>query len=247
VKYLFIMGCPRSGTTQLTELLDLDERLIVGMERFKLIKKELTPAHFEGEAFFEPTARETNLMRPALYARLRQRLRRGGVEYIGDKTPMYYQTLPELSAAFPEARFIFMLRDLEGVANSYVRLARDPKDPWNPEADHRRAVADWCESLECLKRHVKSGAGPEVFVVHFDRFYSGDESSYEELYRYLELEVTDAVRARYRVRRVHWRRRRRPERLLSEAMVAELNAARRTDLEEWLLKRWPKTSETADV
>ena len=60
--YLFVMGCPRSGTSFLGNLLNVDTRIVLGQERFQLIPALIEPFHFTEEVFFNPTSLETRVL-----------------------------------------------------------------------------------------------------------------------------------------------------------------------------------------
>src|SRR5436190_19216965 len=89
VSWLFVGGCPRSGTTAMAHTLNVDERIVMGIERWKYWRDTLEPLHFEPEIFFNPIPQETNGFFDDLYDRLRERWAQGRVRYIGDKNPFY--------------------------------------------------------------------------------------------------------------------------------------------------------------
>ena len=42
-QYLFVTGCPRSGTTALVELLASHYAIVIGMERYKYVARDDAP------------------------------------------------------------------------------------------------------------------------------------------------------------------------------------------------------------
>ncbi|NIA15394.1 MAG: methyltransferase domain-containing protein [Nitrospiraceae bacterium] len=203
--FLFIAGCERSGTTAMERLLNGDDRIIVTHERFKFIRREVTPAHFALDRFFNPIPEETNDLNPEVYEQLRQRWDSGPIAYLGDKVPLYYQVMPHLAEAFPGCRIIYILRDLNPVASSYNVRASNPDDAnWPEHRDYRDAVANWNESLKRLWNFVERFGTEHLFVVKYERFFAGDAACLEALYRFLELPLTAEVRRRFRAATADW-------------------------------------------
>jgi len=60
MKYLFVAGCPRSGTTALVKILNSHDQIILGMERFKYVNK-ITPNHFTKTNFLALDKQENNI------------------------------------------------------------------------------------------------------------------------------------------------------------------------------------------
>ncbi len=187
VAYLFIGGCPRSGTTAITTLLNGDDRILLGQERFRRIRKVLEPFHFTEEIFFNPTARETSWatlsrrerVHPGTFAEyhaIRDRWRRGTVQVLGDKVPYYSEQLERLGSVFDEAKFVILVRDLHEVAGSYRRRAADPDDRWPAENDHRLAISDWNDALRHARAFAQGNEG-RLLVVSHARFFFGERAA----------------------------------------------------------------------
>ena len=243
VRYLFIAGCPRSGTTALTTLLNHDERILLGQERFRKIRKVLEPFHFSEDVFFNPTERETSWAMPyrretvrpgtfADYQALRSRWRSGSVRILGDKAPYYFRQLERLGRVFPEARFVVLVRDLHEVARSYRDRAANPADAWPVENDHRLAVRDWGESLHHAHAFAAQDAD-RLLLVSYARFFFGAADELDRLYRFLGLEPTTQVRERHAAMVRDGQRRRASVEPLLAAVLDEVDAGRDPELEAW--------------
>lgn len=234
--YLFVCGCQRSGTTALMHLLNADPRIVVGRERFKYCREHITPEVFTPERFFRPTAAETNYRVPEFYEQLRTKWNTGAVRYIGDKVPFYYKDLPGLVARFDACKVIFIVRDLERVAASYNARAANPEDlVWKPTMDYRVAVDDWNESLRCVRDFVEAGHGSRLFIVPYERLFSGEMACLEALFGFLGLQPDPSVTDGFAELTADWEARRvRPLALTPEAR--DFVASRRdTELEMWCL------------
>ena len=243
VRYLFVAGCPRSGTTALATLLNHDPRFLLGQERYRRVRRTLEPYHFSEEIFFNPTTRETSWAMPwrgervwpgtfAEYQELRERWRGGGVEVVGDKAPYYTREFDRLSGVFPGARFVVLVRALEEVARSYQRRAEDPVDHWPAENGPLLAVKDWNAALEAA-RAFSAQAPDGLLLISYDRFFFGAPGELDRLYGFVGLDVSPAVPPGPRGRRDRGppaaRRRPADPAPLPTAVIDQ----RRDDLEAW--------------
>ncbi|HKO39032.1 MAG TPA: sulfotransferase [Solirubrobacterales bacterium] len=241
--YLFIAGCPRSGTTALTTFLNGDDRLLLGQERFRRIRKWVEPFHFTEEVFFNPTLHETSWAMPwrgetvwpgtfGEYQELRARWRSGSVRIIGDKAPYYVRHLERLGREFPRARFAILVRDLDEVARSYDRRAANPSDHWPAENDHRLAARDWNDSLAHARAFAEQEAARLLVIAH-ERFFFGEPGELERLYAFLELDLSAAARERYAAIVADAQRRRATWEPLAAPVASVIDAARNRELEAW--------------
>jgi Sulfotransferase family len=149
--YVFIVGCPRSGTTLVKRILDAHPAVAItpethwipcplrdgrGISAAGFVTEELTGALFEYFRFRRLEIRVNEV----------ERLVEGGVSYtefvsavfdlygerrgkqvVGDKTPPYVREIRLLHSLWPEARFIHVIRDGREVALSAL--------DWRSQAD----------------------------------------------------------------------------------------------------------------
>lgn len=235
-RYLFVAGCPRSGTTAMVHLLNADPRIIVGRERFKFTVDTLGPDHFAPEHFFAPTEDETNDCNPTYYGRLKARWDTGGVAYIGDKFPHYFRHLHTLRKRFPGCRFLFMVRELETVASSYnVRAQREEDTAWPPHQDYQYAVKHWNESLMRLCQYVQAHGDADIFPVLYESLYSGDMAYLEALYDFLELPLIPEVSKKFAEMTTDWESRANKSLQLDDAMRSYLDSKRDKESEQYAI------------
>src|SRR5580704_14737877 len=204
-RQLFIAGCPRSGTSALTFLLNEHPQLALGFERFKRIRAQLDPFHLDPARFFSPLMLETDIRGELLYARLRSRWARGTVTTIGDKVPLYTRVLPQLLERFPRGRMVVMVRELEDVAISFGRRAADPHDWWPVENDHRLAVQMWNEALAAVREAERLGEGERVFLLPYEPLLAGEERWLAALLAFIDLAPTKRLQAEHRRLAAEWR------------------------------------------
>lgn len=151
--FVFVVGCPRSGTTLLQRMLDHHPRLTVANDSHfivRAIKKRLKtdPDPVMSEAIIDEVIGYHRFHRMGLdrneveaaasgaptYSSFVARLydRRGvlhGKPLSGEKTPDYCRYIPQLAALVPEARFVHIVRDGRNTALSTLKWAKPDKGP----------------------------------------------------------------------------------------------------------------------
>lgn len=161
--YLFIVGCPRSGTTLLRRMVDAHPEIAITRETHWIPDifrdgvsvdddrhvTSVLPAALEAHPKFAKlgVAREEleslAARRPtyaACVTALFDRYGAGqGKELVGDKTPGYVRELPLLHDLFPHARFVHLVRDGRDVALSVLGWERKTEQ-------FRRHFPIWDES-----------------------------------------------------------------------------------------------------
>jgi len=181
VKYLFVCGCARSGTTAVTQLLNAHPYIAVGVERYResLFKgHELSPDDFRKERFFSQS-----FGHPRVYEHLQQKY--DSVVYRGDKIPKLYEYFDQIARNFPEAKIVFIVRNIFDVALSFKVRANDPEDTqWPSRRNVKKAVVEWNRSLQKASYWIKRTSG---YVIGYENlmYGKGDNSG---LLGYLELE-----------------------------------------------------------
>jgi len=193
-KMLFVCGTPRSGTTAMHELLTADKRIVMGMERYGgYMNDEVGPQLFTKERFFdfESDPRDWKMSRP-YYEDVAETC---FVEanYIGDKIPLLYRQFDRVTKAFPEAKFVVLLRNIVDICNSYQNRKDDPNDSWS--LDVQDAVNHWNELLDFIKLR---GSDPRIKLVIYEDFYTAGIQHYKDLYSFLDLDFDDTLSQGYR-------------------------------------------------
>jgi hypothetical protein len=216
VKYCFVFGCPRSGTTAVARLLQAHPRVVIGMERYKFLlsrrrdRDTFGPALFERERFFDFRAGDTNV-NPDLghfeghYIKARRRFENGSVEYMGDKVMPDEPVIRVIEARLPAPRFIFIYRDLLHVASSFAARARNPDDSnWPATRDHKAAVQRWNAAFAAADALIGRVGLEDVYVVRFDDLLNGDIRTCQRMFAFLGLRASPSVRRTYEARTADW-------------------------------------------
>jgi hypothetical protein len=149
----FFVGCDRSGTTLIQAVFDGHSQLAIPYESHfipMLLRRRERYEHPEGfelegflaDLFAFPFAERWHLSRAEITDGLRFKPPKdvpdairtvyalyashvGGAGY-GDKTPGYVRSIPRIAAAFPESRFVHIVRDGRDVALSLLEVEWAP-------------------------------------------------------------------------------------------------------------------------
>lgn len=206
-KYIFIMGCDRSGTTALVHLMNAHPKICIGMERYKRLvgtPHQLDPALFEREAFFSLHSDQTNIRWDHFYQLLTAKY--DGAEYVGDKVPRYFHIIPQLRGRFPGATLIFLARDPYSVASSWKRRAMNPKDSNWPESHGvEQAVRVWNRSLAAFRDAAAISTDDLVFL-RYEAVFGHDLHARSLLLQRLRLDDTTAVDMHFARTQADWTR-----------------------------------------
>lgn len=194
--FLFLCGCPRSGTTALWRVLVGDSRIRMGVERYEQLFHKTDPLRqevFSAERFFDLRAGDTFYSSlddfDAYYAAARV----GYDEsiYFGDKIPKMYEYLDKVHRDFPGCKIIFIFRNIFDVAASYKVRQLDIHDSWY--MDVSTAIIDWNRSF----KNAESYKG-KLHLVDYEQFFIRGVGL-EKLYDFLELDVTEEALETYRL------------------------------------------------
>ena len=170
---LFVLGCDRSGTTLLQNMLNAHTKIAVTYEKGVLQPYE--QAYFESglDATIELARRrgllgddEVTLNDKELFlcrdersfASLMASFHRShavaeGKQYWGDKRPEYTGQVPKLARLFPKSIFIHIVRDPRGVALSWEKTDWGPNTAYHAASVWAKRVREARIALEMLSPH----------------------------------------------------------------------------------------------
>ena len=189
---IFVIGCPRSGTTLLTLMLHAHSRIAVPPEtRF------LMPVYRRRAKFGDLTdvanrrALARYIVRPRTGTKLgqlnldrrqvRRRIIKGpptigtavgsvyrsyadrfGKPRWGDKRPTYFRDIDAIRVLFPDAQFIHLIRDGRDCVASLKRM------PWWKHGTIG-AIAMWVHAIDCGRRAERRLPRDSFYVLHYER------------------------------------------------------------------------------
>jgi Sulfotransferase family len=219
--YVFVVGCPRSGTTLLQRMLDHHPQLVVANDSHFVTKAirgagaenpPLTPdlvdrvcsyPRFGRLGISEATARRLATgasSYAAFVSTLYDELARlHGKPLAGEKTPDYVRRIPELHRLFPEARFVHLIRDGRDVALSALEWARPGKGPGRFALWAREPVAVcalwWKRFIRAGIREGRSLGQDHYMEVRFEDLVARPRETMEHIAGFLDLPLADEMLA----------------------------------------------------
>lgn len=205
-----VLGVSRSGTTLLKAMLDAHSQLAIPSESYFL--PQLWDRHGERperDAFVEDLGRLERLRewgvdpeqvrarlpaRPTfaqavrsifqLYAESRRKPR------FGEKTPLYMQHLDVLDRAFPDARYVHIVRDGRDAAVSLLAMTRKPRF----NLSRPRGIGDFAVAWQREVRAAQAfGRTHPYHELRYEDLVEQPESRLREVCAFLELEYEPAM------------------------------------------------------
>ena len=211
-KPVFIVGCPRSGTTLLQQMLDAHPDIAIAPETHfmqlfwgrrdqygnlaedgnyrRLLENIIAlPEFLEMELDAQEFSQSAWTI-PRSYAAifsllLEQFASKRQVNVIGEKTPNHVLYIPKIQAFFPEARFIHLVRDPRAVVNSWRSV------PWSSgsvvkDAEH------WRFHISAAWRQPPQGTN-KIFTVHYEQLVLSPEAHLRSLCTFMDLAFDPAM------------------------------------------------------
>ena len=209
---IFVVGCPRSGTTLLRLMLDAHPSLAIPPESHfiplvaRVRSRYEQPSGFDAEHMAADVMRglrfrDWNLSADAVRAAIRERhptTLASAIECVfvayadaqgkarwGDKTPGYSIELPLISGLFPEAVFVHLIRDGRNVALSLMDVPRPPRSFAEAAQIWRfRVTAGRADGAALADRYLE---------LRYESLVEDPESSLKQICALASLEYTPAM------------------------------------------------------
>src|SRR5215813_279162 len=190
--YMFIVGCPRSGTTLIQRMVNAHPDIAItpeshwiprlyakhwaltpeGRAKPKLIRRLLGHPKFARlKISAEELTRLAGNGQPVSYTDLVSRIldlygERQGKPVVGDKTPDYVRSIETLHGLWPSARFVHVIRDGRDVALSMMDWPKSRPKPGDFAAwreDRVSTAALWWEVNVRMGRQAGESIGHELY------------------------------------------------------------------------------------
>jgi len=205
---VFLVGCPRSGTTLLQSLLAAHPRIAsypethffervspgfaaVGMasprrrDRKRLIQFLSEVGHPEMESLIP---RYAVTLRKSVGAFVKVldalTLARGGTIWV-EKTPGHLHYIDLIETHIPDARFIHLVRKGEDVVASLYKVSTEHPEVWGAPATLESCIARWIEDLELTRRHIHK---PHHTLVRYEQLLDRPQSVLTKLCQLIGVE-----------------------------------------------------------
>jgi hypothetical protein len=221
--YLFVVGCPRSGTTLLRRMLDAHPELAItpethwvpewfekrpGVDPDGNVTRELVRSLLESARFKKLKVDGDEVWElfeggePVSYAGLAARIyelfgSRRGKPLVGDKTPGYTKAIPTLNHLFPWARFVHLIRDGRDVAlsaTSWHQVGRLERKFPSWREEPISTAALWWELHVRLAREAARRLQPDMYhEIRYEELVADPSGRSKALCTFLSLEYREAM------------------------------------------------------
>ncbi len=221
--YVFLVGCPRSGTTLLQRMVNAHPKIAITPESHwiprliekpwaanadgtitrKLIRRMITHPKFERlQVSRDQVYQLAPKGKPVTYAWLVTRVldlygHAQGKALVGDKTPEYVREIARLHALWPRARFVHLIRDGRDVAMSMLEWQKvDPKPGHFAtwKDDPVSTAAWWWRHNVQLGRAAGKALGPKLYCeLRYEALVTEPREQSEALFRFLDLPFDPSV------------------------------------------------------
>jgi Sulfotransferase family len=197
----FIIGCPRSGTSYVKNLLAFHPNVRTGRESYlfawylgPMIKRWNKPREGSGfpglqsyltseefhQVLYETSDRLLELMAPKMQAN----------DVFVEKTPHHAFWIPEILEVFPNARFVHVLRDARDVTASMLAASKSFGKNWAPS--HAFVAArTWVKHVSAAQEAQKKLQGDQFHEIRYENLRQNPAKELRALTDFLKLEWTD--------------------------------------------------------
>ena len=212
---VFVLGCPRSGTTLFRTMLSAhpsiaippETRFVMGMywrrTEYGDLRNRDARARLAHDIVLDPESRVQflGLDGPAVVEEILEEATTLGSVYgvvfraycrkfdkprWGDKRPAYYGFMDELNRLFPDAQFINLIRDPRACVESLMRME------WFPD-DAAPCTAAWIHAVREARRSGEK-LGPQRYLeVHYEELVTEPEQVSRQVCEFLGEPFDDAM------------------------------------------------------
>lgn len=209
---IFVVGCARSGTTLVRDLLNNHPQLALlpyethllpryrdhlsgidlkDPDRFEEFwKRFVTDTYYDGAGIDAAYMRDRWLAAPGSSTRdfftclMKTYAESQGKPFYGEKTPDHFRFVEQLFDWYPDARILFVVRDPRAVLTSWLTL----RNPWT-RVPQRDVLDRWRESIKVAGRWVDD---PRTLVVKYERLVAQPRAELAAITGFLG--VTEGIR-----------------------------------------------------
>src|SRR5215207_10071894 len=208
-----ILGVSRSGTTLLKEMLDRHPSLAIPSESYFI--PQLWDRHggvVDADAFVadlcriqriaawgvEPAAVRARLPARAPFHEAVQAIyacyaEARGCRRFGDKTPLYMQRLGHVARAFPDARYVHIVRDGRDACLSFLAMRRRPRLNFSRPRGIASFAAQWRMEITDARAFGASLPGGRYLELRYEDLVRDPRTHLERVCRFLALGFDEAM------------------------------------------------------
>lgn len=194
---LFLIGCPRSGTTFTANLLNSHPEVLMTSETaaFMLaddvigkasngIKSGIVYGKQYHTLLAEMLAENYRPLLEAYYERIAREQGRTYLSYWGEKHPHMYECIGRVDAAFPDARYIYVVRDPRDSACSIADMGK---------VAYMDALRNWKAFSDAYEAFVSTVARERILTIRYEDIVENYYAAAHRVFTWLDLPVAAQV------------------------------------------------------
>jgi hypothetical protein len=176
---IFVVGCPRSGTTMLRQILDSHPAISCGPEtRFLWGMRGIEERNWSSLAGFGLTLDEWHDKVRELFESLHGNYARSqGKTRWADKSPDYALMLDYVEALYPQCQVVHLVRDPNDVVQSWIRFYG--------VRSVRRAAQSWVRYVRAAHDYARTHPADRALEIRYEDVVGNPERSLQELFTWL--------------------------------------------------------------
>jgi hypothetical protein len=199
--FIFVGGCPRSGTTLVQRILDCHPEIYGGPEfdflpsivdLFQEMRKSIRSGRID--VILDENGL-THAFRGLLVALLLPKLQAQGVKYLSEKTPGNVLAFSWLDECVPESKKILVIRDPRDVVSSMLEVGQRQRRRRGKATDFVRdtiAAVDYMN--HCLNAGLQSAeVSANCLVVYYEDIISDSLAAANRMYRFVGVREVDSL------------------------------------------------------
>lgn len=194
---LFLIGCPRSGTTFTANLLNSHPEVLMTSETaafiladdvIKKARKGVVSGINYGKQYHgllaEMLARSYRPMIEAYYERIASEQQRGYLSYWGEKHPHMHECLERVEADFPDACYVYVVRDPRDSTCSIADMIG---------TDYASAINNWKVFSDAYEAFVANLAPDRLMTLRYEDIVGDYYSAANAVFGWLQLPIAAQV------------------------------------------------------
>lgn len=198
---VFLVGCPRSGTTWLQAMIASHPAIYTGPETrfFALVggieKEFLRPDATKAGLPVYSTKEDLYKVTAELFWSLVSALNypSGEPKYFLEKTPHHCLFSEFILNTFPKARFIHLIRDGRAVVSSMLRASKSWGQHWAPETVDQ-ATKSWLQHTQAGRMIAEQTKGTDQYLeVRYEDIRQNPHYYMSKLFEWLELPADESL------------------------------------------------------
>lgn len=194
---LFLIGCPRSGTTFTANLLNSHPEVLMTSETaafmlandvIKKASEGISAGINYGKQYHKllaaTLADNYRALLEAYYERIAREQERSYLSYWGEKHPHMYECIDRVDAAFPDACYIYVVRDPRDSACSIADMGGVAYIP---------ALENWKQFSDAYEAFVSTIAPERILTIRYEDLVDDYYASANRIFTWLDLPVAAQV------------------------------------------------------